>query len=287
MPRIQVIKAGYLDSLQDLGRFGMASLGVPVSGVMDLISAKMANALVENPPDSTVLEMTLSGPILLFQEETIIAITGADMSPKLNKVPIQMQTKLKINTGDILSFGHVNYGCRSYLAVKNGFKSEMVLNSFSFYKGLTKFHKLEKGFELYLAKQTKTHQANNSHIKVDTQIFNSPILNAFKGPEFDMLSEKQKDFLCTNTFQITLNSRMGYQFETTPSLAHRHDMLTSSVMPGTVQLTQSGKLIALMKDCQTTGGYIRVLQLTEKSQAILAQKNTFQKVNFKLKEIHL
>ncbi len=287
MPRIQVIKAGYFDSLQDLGRFGMASLGVPVSGVMDVISAKMANALVENTPDSAVLEMTLTGPMLLFQKETIVAVTGADMSPKLNEVPIQMQTKVKINTGDILSFGHVNYGCRSYLAVKNGFKSEMVLNSFSFYKGLTKYHKLEKGSELFLAKQTKSHQANNSHIKVDTQFFNSPVLNAFKGPEFDLLSEKQKEFLGTHTFQITMNSRMGYQFETTSALIHRYDMLTSSVMPGTVQLTQSGKLIALMKDSQTTGGYPRILQLTEKSQAILAQKNTFQKVNFKLKEIHL
>ena len=287
MPRIQIIKAGYYDSLQDLGRFGMACYGVPVSGVMDVISAKMANALVENTPDCSVLEMTLTGPILLFQKETTIAITGADMSPKLNDIPIQMQTKIKIGTGDILSFGHVNYGCRGYLAVKNGFKSERVLNSLSFYKGLTKQYKLEKGIELFLAKQTDQSQANNSHIKVDTQFFSTPTLNAFKGPEFDILSAKQKEFLLTNTFQVTLNSRMGYQFKTTSALAHRYDMLTSSVMPGTVQLTQSGKLIALMKDCQTTGGYPRILQLTDKSQAILAQKNTFQKVNFKLKEIHL
>ena len=287
MSGIQVIKEGYYDSLQDLGRFGYASMGVPVSGVMDEISAKMANALLENSYESTVLEMTLIGPILLFPNDTVIAITGADMSPLINDKPVSMQTKIHINTGDILRFGHVKYGCRSYLAVKNGFHSELVLNSCSFYKGITAQYKLAKGDEILLSKQDLTSPLSHAHIKIDTQFFNTPVLNAFKGPEFDLLSDKQKVFLQNNTFQITLNSRMGYQFKTEKNLAHKNQMLTSAVMPGTVQLTQSGKLIALMKDCQTTGGYPRVLQLTEKAQAVLAQKNTFQKVNFKLKEIHL
>lgn len=287
MPRIQVIKEGYLDSLQDLGRFGFASLGVPVSGVMDIMSAKMANALLENTFECTVLEMTLMGPTLLFPNETVIAITGADMSPRLNDKLVQMQTKIKISTGDILQFGHVKYGCRSYLAVKNGFQSEQVLNSTSFYKNITNQYKLTKGSELLLSRQLKEPQLPHSHIKIDTQFFDTPILNAFKGPEYDILSTRQKEYLQKSSFQITLNSRMGYQFKTVSQLAHKQEILTSSVLPGTVQLTQSGKLIALMKDCQVTGGYPRILQLTEKVQAILAQKNTFQKVNFKIKEIHL
>jgi len=283
MSRVQVIKEGYLDSLQDLGRFGFASLGVPVSGVMDIISAKIANALLENTFECTVLEMTLMGPTLLFSIDTVIAITGADMSPRLNDEPVQMQTKIKINTGDILRFSHVKYGCRSYLAVKNGFQSEQVLNSNSFYKNITKQHKLIKGSELLLSEQLKESQLPYAHIKIDTQFFDTPILMAYKGPEFDILSTRQKEYLQKSSFQITLNSRMGYQFKTVSALAHKQEILTSSVLPGTVQLTQSGKLIALMKDCQVTGGYPRILQLTEKSQAILAQKNTFQKVNFKLK----
>ena len=283
MPRIQVIKSGYYDTLQDLGRLGMTSFGVPISGVMDVISAKMANALLENSHDCAVLEMTLTGPTLLFQKETIIAISGADMSPKLNEKPVRLQSKININTGDILSFGHAKYGCRCYLAVKNGFKSERILNSLSFYKNVTKTNKLEKGHELYIAPQTHHSQTDNSHIKVDKQIFNTSNLIVSKGSEFDFLTGRQKKFLLSNTFQIALNSRMGYQFKTTSALAHKHEMLTSSVMPGTVQLTQSGKIIALMRDCQTTGGYPRILQITDKSQCVLAQKNTFQKVNFSLK----
>jgi len=283
MSRVQVIKEGYLDSLQDLGRFGFTSLGIPVSGVMDIISAKIANALLENRFECTVLEMTLMGPTLLFSIDTVIAITGADMSPRLNEKPIQMQTKIKINTGDILRFSHVAYGCRSYLAVKNGFQSDKILNSTSFYKTITKQNQLVKGSEILLSEQLKESQLPHAHIKIDTQFFDTPILMAYKGPEFDVLSTRQKEYLQKSSFQITLNSRMGYQFKTVSTLAHKQEILTSSVLPGTVQLTQSGKLIALMKDCQVTGGYPRILQLTEKSQAILAQKNTFQKVNFKLK----
>jgi len=93
MPRIQVIKSGYYDTLQDFGRLGMTSFGVPISGVMDIISAKMVNALLKNSQDCAVLEMTLTGPTLLFQKETIIAISGADMSPKLNEKPVRLTIK--------------------------------------------------------------------------------------------------------------------------------------------------------------------------------------------------
>jgi allophanate hydrolase subunit 2 len=63
---------------------------------------------------------------------------------------------------------------------------------------------------------------------------------------------------------------------------HLEPIITSAVLPGTVQLTPSGKLIILMRDCQTTGGYPRVLQLKEASINVLAQKLTGHAVQFKL-----
>jgi len=287
MCSVQIIKSGYFDSLQDLGRIGYSSLGIPVSGVMDSISAKMANALVDNNLNCTVLEMTLIGPKLLFQKDAIIAISGANMNPTLNGKPLQMLTRINVNKRDVLSFSHTKFGCRCYLAVNGGFKAESVLNSFSFANGITKKNQLINNDILLLDERTAIHKANNSHIKFNNHFFETPILDAFKGPEYDLLSEKQKEFLKTNIFQITLNSRMGYQFKATSSLSHSPEIFTSSVMPGTVQLTQSGKIIVLMKDCQTTGGFPRILQLSEKSQSILAQKNTSQKVSFKLNKIFL
>ncbi len=287
MCKVQIINSGYFDSLQDIGRFGYSSLGIPVSGVMDTISAKMANTLVDNNLNCTVLEMTLIGPKLLFQKDAIIAISGANMNPTLNGKPLQMLKRIKVNKRDVLSFSHAKFGCRSYLAVNGGFKTESVLKSFSFTNGITKKNKLINNDILLLDEGTTIHNTNNSHIKFNKHFFESPILDAFKGPEYDLLSEKQKKFLKSNIFQIALNSRMGYQFKASSSLSHSHEILTSSVMPGTVQLTQSGKIIVLMKDCQTTGGFPRILQLSEKSQSILAQKNTSQKVSFKLNKIFL
>lgn len=285
MHSVQLIKPGYFDSIQDLGRFGYAAIGVPVSGVMDEASANLANALIRNGKQNAVLEMSLTGPTLLFQKGAIIAIAGADMSPMLNGVPVKMQTKLFVKTGDILAFGKAVYGCRSYLAVKNGFKTEYKLNSYSAFNNITDLVKLNKGVILPIGKQLKFFRIGHSSIKVDLQHFNTDVIEVYKGPEFELLTPKQQDFILSNDFQITKNSRMGYQFIDVSDLAHKHEIITSAVMPGTVQLTQSGKLMALMKDCQTTGGYPRVLQLSNDAISILAQINANQKIKFKI--IHL
>jgi allophanate hydrolase subunit 2 len=76
-------------------------------------------------------------------------------------------------------------------------------------------------------------------------------------------------------------NRMGYRLEEV-KVSHNKSIITSPVIPGTVQLTPSGQLIILMKDAPTTGGYPRVFQLTEKSIAIIAQKKTGDTFSFKL-----
>ena len=285
MHSIQVIRPGLYDTIQDLGRFGMMSLGVPLSGVLDTYSAKLANALLRNNVNCPVLEMTQTGPVLLFQKNATVAITGADMNPKLNDKPVKMQTKLLVKIGDVLIFGKANFGCRSYLAVKNGFKTCLKLNSYSYFKGITPKSKLSKGQILRIGKQFSVANNTHAHIKTDYKHFDTDLIKVFKGPEFNLLTPKQQDFILGNMFTITKNNRMGYQFKTDSNLKNKIEILTSSVMPGTVQLTQSGKLIALMNDCQTTGGYPRVLQLTDEAISVLAQKNTSQKIKFKV--IHL
>ncbi len=285
MHSIQVIKPGLYDTIQDLGRFGMTSMGIPLSGALDIYSAKLANALLKNSLNCPVLEMTLTGPVLLFQKNATIALTGADMSPRINDKPVKMQTKLLVKVGDVLLLSKANYGCRCYLAVKNGFKTYLKFNSYSYFKVITPNSRLYKGQILPIGKQFSVANNTFSHIKTDYKHFNTDILKVFKGPEFNLLSAKQQDLLFGNTFKITKNSRMGYQFKTNLNLSNQIEIITSSVMPGTVQLTQSGKLIALMNDCQTTGGYPRVLQLSDEAISVLAQKNTFQKIKFKV--IHL
>jgi len=108
-------------------------------------------------------------------------------------------------------------------------------------------------------------------------------LEVFRGPEFDQLTDRQLGKLFSNKFSIAKeNNRMAYQLNEVIE-GSTGSMLTSATLPGTVQLTPSGKLIVLMKDGQTTGGYPRILQLTDHSISILAQKRSGDPIHFVLK----
>jgi biotin-dependent carboxylase-like uncharacterized protein len=276
---IKVLQPGLHTSIQDLGRFHYRNFGVPVSGVMDEYHAKLANQILGNDENVPVLEITLQGPILEFYVATQIVICGADLSPKLNKQPLRLNILVNIKKGDILEFGRPIYGVRAYLAVKNGFQVAEVLKSCSYYEGITQQSRIQTG-DVLLNQEYEGTVQSKAHIAVQKALFTSNELDVYEGSEFDFLSKKQQEQLVHTEFTIGLNNRMAYQLEELikndcPSI------ITSAVLPGTVQLTPSGKLIILMKDCQTTGGYPRVLQLTEKSIMQLAQKRTKDRIRFK------
>ena len=141
---IKVLSSGFFTTIQDLGRFGFGDIGVPVSGAMDLYSAKLGNSILGNRNSDAVLEITLDKCKLRFDVESIICISGADLSPKLNSKQIPLNSVLVVNKDDTLIFGKSIYGVRSYLAVKGGFQTEIVLKSRSFYKGITNRYILKK-----------------------------------------------------------------------------------------------------------------------------------------------
>ena len=125
---IEIIKSGFYTLIQDIGRNEYQEYGMPVSGVMDRDSYRLANYLVENTSGEAVLEITMTGPEILFLEETEIGITGADMSPMINEVPLEMYTTILVSKGDVLSFGKLKNGFRSYLSVNGGFEVELHLS---------------------------------------------------------------------------------------------------------------------------------------------------------------
>lgn len=278
---LEILHSGLYTSIQDLGRFHYRNFGVPVSGVMDDFHARLANQILGNDENDAVLEMTLQGARLKFHEKTQIVICGADLSPKLNGVDIRANIPVNVSNGDELVFGKRNYGVRAYLAVKNGFQTEKILKSRSFYEGITSKSRIASGdFVPYQIITEKIQPKTN--IVVQKDIFINTIIQVYEGPEFDLLSKKQQETLFNTTFSIGLNNRMAYQLNEIienecPSI------ITSAVLPGTIQLTPSGKLIILMKDCQTTGGYPRILQLDKKSIITLAQKHTGDNIQLMLK----
>ena len=277
---IKVLKEGLFTTIQDIGRFGYKNIGVPVSGSMDQTSAKLANLLLGNDESSAVLEMTLVGPTLEFMNDTYISITGADMNPSLNKQKVLQNKPLFVNKGDILYLSHSSNGMRSYLGIKGGFNSEKKLGSKSFYRGITKREKLIKNDKIKFAKVTSSPMKMNKSIN-DLKINRKNKINVFKGPEFDLLDSNSKDIIFNTDFTIGVNNRMGYNL-VEPIENSISSIISSPVMPGTVQLTPSGRLIILCRDCQTSGGYPRVLQLDKSSMDSLSQKTIGETIKLKL-----
>lgn len=277
---LKVLKSGFYTTVQDSGRIGFRDKGVPVSGVMDAISVERINSLLENKASAAVLEITMTGPTLLFEQDTYICLAGALISPTLNNQPIDYYKVHKVQAGDILSYGRLEKGFRSYLAIKGGLLTAKVLESRSQYFPLTAKKCVVENEELPF-EVCKAFEPKISELKVDTYLDHG-ILNVTRGPEFDLMEDKHLETLFSGGFTISKeNNRMAYQLSEKIE-GHAHSMLTSATLPGTVQLTPAGKLIVLMKDGQTTGGYPRILQLSEMAICVLAQKKLGDTINFKL-----
>ena len=92
---VEVLKPGALSTLQDLGRTGFQRFGVPVCGAMDAWSHRLANRLVGNDEREATLEITLVGPSLRFHRDALVAITGADLAPRLDDRPLPRRGPLR------------------------------------------------------------------------------------------------------------------------------------------------------------------------------------------------
>ncbi len=279
---IAILHPGIYCSVQDQGRFGHTKIGVPQAGCADAYAAKMANALLKNHEKDALLEITFGQGEFKFTSDTYICLTGGDFSPKLNGKLIKMQSVYFIKKDSVLSFGKRVYGARVYLSVQGGIQTETVYGSRSFFDGITQ-QKLGKGAMLPILPIQKYADNNFSKVRVSEKHFTTIYLPCLKGPEFFKLNQEQQRKLFTPFSISDDNNRVGYRLK--ESLKNNlSSILTSAVLPGTVQLTPSGKCIILLQDCQVTGGYPRILQLSEIAIARVSQKITGDKIQFILED---
>lgn len=130
---IEVVKPGLGTLVQDLGRPGYYHLGIPLSGGMDQFALRAANLLVGNDEGDAVLEAVFMGPELRFGADATIAITGAELPPKIDGIEQPTWTTLRVKAGQVLSFGFLKSGARAYIAVAGGIDVPVVLGSRSTY----------------------------------------------------------------------------------------------------------------------------------------------------------
>ena len=274
---IKVISKGLYTTIQDKGRFGYRNIGVPSSGYMDSESAETANLIINNPKDNPLIEVTLIGPTLEFKKSAVICITGGEFSPTLNDIKISSYSAIEVNKGDILKINNSSIGSRCYISIQGTIISDTILGSKSFYHQITNSNIIEDGDIFLFKKNIRTLEQKYTHKKFEL----NKTINVFRGPEFECLSKESIKTLFNKEFSIGINNRMAYNL-----LEKIQDgvnsIISSGVIPGTVQLTPSGNIIILHRDSQTTGGYPRILQLNEKSLNDLAQLRTGDNIRFKL-----
>lgn len=130
---LKISHPGLMTTVQDAGRFGGYSVGMPPAGALDIFAYNVGNSLVGNPEGFASLECTYLGPTVEFTRRTVFAITGADLSPKLNGEPVRSWASVEAQAGDVLSHGALESGARSYIAVAGGIDVEPVQDSRSTY----------------------------------------------------------------------------------------------------------------------------------------------------------
>ncbi|TDW99222.1 5-oxoprolinase subunit C family protein [Dinghuibacter silviterrae] len=293
---IQVIKQGMADSLQDLGRKGYQHLGINPGGVMDEVAFRVANMLVGNEPTEAVIELHFPAGVFLFQEEALIALSGADFGATVNRIPLPVNTPVVVGQNSVLEFKGAVRGARCYLAVRDGFHVPRWLNSYSTnlkagaggYNGRT----LEKQDEIPLFGRgihpsiTGNRDAVVLPWKADVQPMyrQGSAIRLVEGREWSWINEASRQLLLSLPFTITAHSdRMGYRLKG-PSLkaVFPDQLISTGVTRGTLQLLPSGELIILMADHQSTGGYPRVAHVAGVDIPRLAQCRPGERVAFEL-----
>jgi biotin-dependent carboxylase-like uncharacterized protein len=130
---LEILKPGLSTTVQDLGRPGYYHLGIPLSGAMDHQALIAANLLVGNDAADAALEAVFMGPEIRFSSDAVVAITGAELPPRIDGVEQPIWTALAIKAGQVLSFGFLKSGARAYIAVAGGIDVPVVLGSRSTY----------------------------------------------------------------------------------------------------------------------------------------------------------
>ncbi|WDV44233.1 biotin-dependent carboxyltransferase family protein [Clostridiaceae bacterium M8S5] len=291
MGKIMVLTQGFLTTIQDGGRIGFQQYGVPVSGVMDRYSYRIANILVGNDEEQAVLEITMLGPKLKFTSPEIIAITGGDLSPMINGKQIPMYRSVKVNKGDILAFGELKNGCRSYIAFTGGIDVPIVMGSRSTYLkgkiGGYRGRELNKGDIVDIINydsEYKVRLLSKKHISIYE---NKIDIRVVLGPQNEYFTKHGIDTFLSDTYTITNEcDRMGFRLDGA-EIEHINgaDIISDGIEFGAIQISGNGKPIIMMADRQTTGGYTKIANVISVDLPKIAQAKPGDKISFKVVSI--
>lgn len=274
MSTVLIVKPGLLTTVQDLGRWGWQSRGVGVAGPMDPFAHRLANAIVGNARDQALLEITLIGPEIEFDDERVVAVAGARFELTLDGQSVSSDIPFKVRPGSRLRFGQRLAGARAYLSIAGGVSVPPALGSRSTHLGSRigglDGRSLRAGDRLLLGAAGSKAAAKDPAYILKPRLAKSPArrelpgnharVRVLNGPDTERFQSAALEALQSAPYRIGRDSdRMGFRLEG-PAIDHvRGADIISDVTPlGVLQVPASRQPVLLMADRQTTGGYARL-----------------------------
>ncbi|MEW6637945.1 MAG: biotin-dependent carboxyltransferase family protein [Actinomycetota bacterium] len=296
---IRVRQPGLLTTVQDTGRFGEYAIGMPPSGAMDLFSYQVGNYLVGNEEGTAGLEITYLGPELEFTESAVVAVTGAEMPPKVNGEEAPTWEVFAVGEGDVLSFDYLRGGARAYLAVAGGIDVPVFMHSRSTYTliglGGHEGRALKEGDELRVGEAGDRsdrvgRRVDDAHIPAFSRETELRVIIGLAS--YRLTEESLEEFLSVEWTVTPDADRVGYRYrggelkfvprEQPPGAGSDPANVVDFGYPvGSIQVPGGVEPIVLMNDAVTGGGYATIGTVISVDRDRLAQTKTNDKTRFR------
>ncbi len=295
---IEVIKPGLATTVQDLGRPGYYHLGIPLSGALDQYALRLANLLVGNDEGAAALECTLMAPELLFDGDTVFAVTGAQLDIKLNGRLVESHTSHAARAGDKLSFGFMKSGARAYVAVAGGLAVPIVLGSRSTY-GLGAFggfqgRKLSAGDVLPVGQASARARAGRAASAGLCVVSPKELeLRVLPGLYYHRLEASAVDSFFSDIWAVAPDAdRIGYRYKNGRPLkfidrkqpfgagSDPSNIVDAGYPYGSIQVPSGTEPIILHRDAVSGGGYAMIGTVISADMDRIAQMQPGNKARF-------
>jgi len=294
---IKVLQPGLATTVQDLGRPGYYHLGIPVSGGMDLYSLQAANALVGNAADAAVLEATFLGPELEFTADAVVAVTGADLPPKVDGDAREGWSSFAVKSGQVLSFEYLKAGARAYIAVSGGIDVPVVLGSRSTYAlgalGGFKGRTLQAGDVIDVGGGGQAAAGRSLAAGLRRPIGTPVELRVLEGIYWHRLTEAAGTGFFADTWKVAPEAdRIGYRFRGGNKLAFvdreapfgagsdPSNIVDGCYPYGSIQVPGGTEPIVLHRDAVSGGGYFMLGTVISADMDLIGQLQPHMETRF-------
>ncbi len=294
---VRVLNPGLSTTIQDLGRPGYYHLGIPISGAMDRLALRAANLLVGNEEGAACLEAVFMGPELQFTQDALVAVTGAELPPKVEGASRETWSSFKVRAGETLSFDYLKAGARAYIAVAGGIDVPPKLGSRSTYAigalGGMEGRPIQAGDELPVGKKQAGKEGRSIPAPLRRRLSNPVELRTLTGLYWHLVTKDSQRNFFADTWKVAPEAdRMGYRFRSGRPLEFEKreqpfgagsdpSNITDACYPyGSIQVPGGTEPIVLHRDAVSGGGYMMVGTVISADMDLIGQLQPNVEIRF-------